>query len=208
MKLVIAFLLLSFSSPSFAAVDVFRQYDARIGSDLDAATSLSNQMKTGYRGSCPDLKTADMSSCFKSQISKIEVKSAAQLALLIKAGVNASLFDHSKGYNVDMVKLLLAENILAVFEKVDVTKFHVNSFLKPKSAAQDELKILFQNEEVALSKLYEEALPLIKEASKNVESIPQTDAAGQWRVSAALRIEDRLSKLKPEQFKFKNFARK
>lgn len=149
-----------------------------------------------------------MSSCFKAQLEKIEVKSAAQLALLIKAGVNASLFDHSKGYDVAMTKVLLAENILAVFEKVDVTKFHVNSFSKPKKASDKELKVLFQNEEVALTKLYEEALPLIREASNEVSTTAPNDAAGKWRIKAAQRIENRLTLLKPEHFKFKNFAKR
>jgi hypothetical protein len=198
--MVLGFCFFAFFSEARTFTDVGAEYDFKVNADLEAAHRLERQMRQGVRSGCPSLNSPDMSSCFKEQLAKIEIRSAAQLAVLIKAGVNASLFDHTRGYDIDMVRVFMADNMLSAFEQVQLPKFYATDLEPSGFRNKKGLKLLRQNEEGALYRLLSEALPLMKINSAEGPRAPA--ALARWRSRTALGIEQRRAVLKKRKFQF------
>ncbi|WP_413569872.1 hypothetical protein ACLWBD_05300 [Bdellovibrio sp. HCB117] len=152
-------------------------YPIKVAEKTGNLHRINKLLSKEFRVLCPSHSGRDLYTCVKTVYSSTNIEFTTDLVLLSSAAVYAMLKDRNMGYASSILKLMGAENLIFLLEKMDLSKLYIAQYQAHDIAEKVELNNFKAMEEKLLRQAYGEISKSIgkllkeAEASKDAESI-------------------------------------
>ncbi|MCC2678772.1 MAG: hypothetical protein K0R29_1348 [Pseudobdellovibrio sp.] len=210
MKLI-ATLLVIFCFESFASdsstknsnsENISSVYLKKISSESAELKTFQKKFKASPKSYCPHYSGADESTCFKNFLLSYQVKSSSQAMLMTTIASSVGLNDGRLGYSQQMTRILMLENVIVLYENLDLAKFHLSEIKPETSEGKAELKLLKNSDEQILSGSFKKIEAVLLKGLSTVEKKRSVASVEEWKKKKIGELRTRLEKLKKVSWKY------
>jgi len=158
--------------------------------------------KKNPKAYCPHYKGPDESTCFKAYIMSTEIHSSSHAVLLSAMAASTGVKDKNVGYSSQMTRILMLENLIVLFEHVDLTKFYLAKMNPKTPEGKFELKELKKSDEKLLAESFQKMQVTLVKALAKAENNRGVANVEDWKKSKVAELKIRLEKLKKVNWKY------
>jgi hypothetical protein len=182
---------------------VAKEYDLERVADSDSMKMMETKIATSPKSICPAYKGSDHSTCLKSSLNALELKSSIQIMALTSFVTTAYLEDKKLGYSKSIAGLMLADNLLLILERVDLSRFHLAKIQAKSPSEKTNLLVLKSDDEKLISEtIVKKILPLIEARIEDAKQGRDPASIQQWKTSQISALQKRLATLRGRSFKY------
>jgi len=165
-------------------------------------SAFEQSFKKTPKAYCPQYKGPDESTCLKAYLMSAEIHSSSHAVLLSSMAASTGVNDKNLGYSSQMTRILMLENVIVLFEHVDLSKFYLAK-MNPKTAeGKLELKELKKSDEKLLAESFQKVHVTLVKALAKAESNRAVANVEDWKKSKIAELKIRLEKLKKVSWKY------
>ena len=185
-----------------ASENISAQYMKAVSSDMQSLEQFKRNFKVSPKTFCPKYPGKDESSCLQSYLNHKDFKSSGEAIAMVSVIASTGLNDQKLGYTKEMLKLLLTENLLSLYEHVDLSHFYLANFHPATSAGQRELALLKSNDEKQMNETFPKVLQSLSKNLSDLEQARKVANAAQWKASKLKELRKRLNNLISNRWKY------
>ncbi len=210
MKLALAILILL--SPFVHAADVARAkaesenistiYLKKLSEESVELKTFQKNFKMSPKTYCPQYSGPDESTCFKTYLQGFQVRSSTQAMLMTTVAASIGVNDGKLGYSQQMTRILMLENVIVLYENINLENFYLAQ-LHPKTAeGKMELSLLKNSDEQLLAGTFKKMEAVLLKGLSTVEKNRSVASVEEWKKKKIGELRTRLQKLKRNSWKY------
>lgn len=176
---------------------------------LQKLTEVSAEVKTfqkNFKASpksfCPNYTGPDESTCFKIFLQTYQVKSSTQAMLMTTVAASMGANDTQVGYSQQMTRILMLENVIVLYENLNLANFHLAQIHPKTPEGLTELKMLKSSDEQMLAGSFKKMEAVLQKGLVTVEKNRSVASVEEWKKKKIGELRTRLEKLKKNNWKY------
>lgn len=164
-------------TPAGKKTSLKQLYLMKVAEKTGNLNRINKLLSKEFRVLCPSHSGKDLYTCVKTIYASSYIEFTTDLVLLSSIAVYAMLKDRDMGYASSVLKLMVAENLISLFEKLDLSKLYIAQYQSQGIAEKVELDNFKAMEEKLLRQVHGEISKSIgkllqeAEVSRDSESI-------------------------------------
>jgi hypothetical protein len=187
-----------------AAENISAEYLRKLISESKELKAFQENFKKNPKTFCPQYNGPDESTCLKAYLLSTEIHSSSQAVLLSALAASTGVNDKKVGYSSQMTRIMMLENVIVLFERVDVNKFYLAKMNPKTPEGKLELKELKKSDERMLADSFKKMQTLLVKALAKVENNRAVANVEEWKKNKIADLKVRLERLKKNSWKYPN----
>lgn len=204
----VVFLLFSFSvnavetKSSKPSENMSMQYLLKLKAEIDVIKEFSAKFKESPKSYCPGYSGPDESTCLREYLRATKIRSSTQVMLLATIAASTGAEDKNSGYSSNMSKILMLENIILIYEGLDVSQFHLAQLKAKTAEGKKELKLLKETDEKMMVEAFRKMEAILIKGISSVEENRSVANVEEWKKKKMGELKTRLENLKKINWKY------
>jgi hypothetical protein len=166
--------------------------------------AFQQNFKKNPKAYCPGYQGPDESTCLKAYLMSAEIHSSSHAVLLSNVAAGTGIKDKNVGYSPQMTKILMFENVIVLYERLDLSKFYLAKMNPKTPQGIAELRELKKSDEKLLTGTFQKTQSLIMKALATADANRGVANVEEWKKSKIAELKTRLEKLKKLSWKYPN----
>lgn len=126
-------------------------YLKKLSTESAELKAFEKNFKAAPKSYCPQYSGHDESTCFKTFLLSYPVKSSSQAMLMTTIASSIGLNDSQLGFSQQMTRILMLENVIVLYENLNLSNFHLSGIRPSTEEGKLELKLLKSSDEQLLA---------------------------------------------------------
>lgn len=192
------------SNPVQAAPDenISSLYLKKLSAESAELKAFEKKFKSAPKNYCPQYAGHDESTCFKTFLMSYQVKSSSQAMLMTTMASSIGLNDGQVGFSQQMTRILMLENVIVLYENLNLSKFHLSEIRPLTDEGKLELKLLKSSDEQLLSGSFKKIETVLLKGLSAVEKKRSVASVEEWKKKKIGELRARLQKLNKVNWKY------
>lgn len=177
-------------------------YLKKLSAESAELKAFGKQFKAKPKHFCPQYAGLDESTCFKTFLQSYKIKSSSQAMQFTTIASSIGLNDGQVGYSQQMTRILMLENVIVLYENLNLSNFHLSEIRPLTADGKLELKLLKNSDEQLLAGSFNKIEAVLLKGLASVEKKRSVASVEEWKKKKISELRARLEKLKKVSWKY------
>lgn len=187
---------------SQASENISSLYLKKLADEVAVTKTFQQDFKESPRRFCPKYNGADESTCFKIFLQNNPVKSSAQVMIMTGIASTVGGNDSNPANSQQMARILMLENVIVLFESLNLSQFHLSEIQALTESGKTELKFLRNSDEQVLAGSFKKVDAILLQGFASLEKKRSVASVEDWKKKKLGELKTRLEKLRKNSWKY------